>query len=69
MDRPYTTGSEGLIHRDDGCRLIETVHGDASTEGVVQGILEHGEVPCPACVSEEDRFAQMDAALKRRGGE
>lgn len=69
MDRPYTTGTEGLIHRDSDCRLIEGAHADASSEGAVQGILEHGEVPCPACVSEEDRFAQMNAAMKRRGAE
>ena len=65
MDRPFDIDVNGLVHADDECDLIAELDGDASHDGVVIGIVEHGDVPCPLCVDEEERLYQMEAAVKQ----
>lgn len=68
MERPYDIDVNGLIHWShvDDCRLREERDGDANRDGVVEGIAEYGEVPCPACIDDAARMALMEAAVDKK---
>jgi hypothetical protein len=56
MDRPYDLSEAGLIHLDAyNCQGAEEATGDASRDGVVRGLVEHGEGLCPECIDLETR--------------
>ena len=68
MDRPYDLDTNGLVHRENAedCPLREEANGDANRDGVITGIVEHGEVPCPSCIGDDAKLTLMEAAIQRK---
>ena len=66
MERPYEVDEENVWHEDRDCDSFEGFHGgDASFDGVVEGVVEHGEGVCPDCVDADDRESLFSSATSR----
>ena len=65
MKYPYLLDKNKLVHKTRDCPNIETIHGDANKDGVIRGIAEKDEIPCPHCVLGKERNELLKQAVSR----
>lgn len=64
MQRPYDLDDNGTIHGpDNNCEYVTA--GDASRDGIIQGLTEHGEGLCPDCLPDSERVELWREAAEK----
>jgi len=60
---PYLLDSNQLVHKTRDCPNVDTITGDANKDGVIRGIAENDEIPCPHCVLGNERNELLKDAV------
>jgi hypothetical protein len=62
-DRSYLIDTTGTIHyRHSDCADVTEIDGDATRDGAIRGLVEHGEGLCPDCIDVDARQSLLEAA-------